>query len=78
MLVKTAGYRKTSQSESVGCKQLAEVLLNWLKLICSRNVCDSLGIPGWVFCEDDMVKSSAGPKFAMYFIVTPISELSSI
>ena len=30
------------------------------------------------FCDDDIVKSSAGPKFAMYFTVTPISELSSI
>ena len=78
MLVKTAGCSKTIQSESVGCKHLAEVLLNWLKLTCSRNVCDSLGIPGWVFCDDEIVKSSAGPKFAMYFTVTPVSELSSI
>jgi phenylpropionate dioxygenase-like ring-hydroxylating dioxygenase large terminal subunit len=30
------------------------------------------------FCEDDIVKSSARPKFAMYFTVTPVSELSSI
>ena len=30
------------------------------------------------FCDDDIVKSSAGPKFAMYFTVTPVSELSSI
>jgi len=32
----------------------------------------------WFFCDDDIVKSSAGPKFAMYFTVTPVSELSSI
>jgi phenylpropionate dioxygenase-like ring-hydroxylating dioxygenase large terminal subunit len=31
-----------------------------------------------IFCEDDIVKESAGPKFAMYFTVTPVSELSSI
>jgi len=31
-----------------------------------------------VFCDCDIVKSSAGPKFAMYFTVTPVSELSSI
>ena len=30
------------------------------------------------FCEEDIVKESAGPKFAMYFTVTPVSELSSI
>ncbi len=30
------------------------------------------------FCDDAIVKSSAGPKFAMYFAVTPVSELSSI
>jgi Vanillate O-demethylase oxygenase C-terminal domain len=30
------------------------------------------------FCDDDIVKESAGPKFAMYFTVTPVSELSSI
>jgi hypothetical protein len=30
------------------------------------------------FCDDDIVKSSAGPKFAMYFTVTPIAERTSI
>ena len=31
-----------------------------------------------VFCEDDIVKESSGPNFAMYFTVTPVSELTSI
>ncbi len=31
-----------------------------------------------VFCEDDIVKSSAGPKFAMYFTITPVNERHSI
>src|SRR5215471_7090038 len=31
-----------------------------------------------VLCDDEIVKESAGPKFAMYFTVTPVSELSSI
>src|SRR5215470_4697287 len=35
-------------------------------------------LPFWGFCEDEIVKGSAGPKFAMYFTVTPVSELSSI
>jgi phenylpropionate dioxygenase-like ring-hydroxylating dioxygenase large terminal subunit len=30
------------------------------------------------FCDDEIVKESSGPKFAMYFTVTPVSELSSI
>jgi phenylpropionate dioxygenase-like ring-hydroxylating dioxygenase large terminal subunit len=30
------------------------------------------------FCEDDIVKESAGPKFAMYFTVTPLSERTCI
>jgi phenylpropionate dioxygenase-like ring-hydroxylating dioxygenase large terminal subunit len=38
--------------------------------------CDLL--PFLVFCEDDIVKSSAGPKFAMYFTVTPVAERTSI
>ena len=42
MLVKTAGYSKTILSESVGGKELVEVLLNWLKLSCCRKVYDSL------------------------------------
>jgi phenylpropionate dioxygenase-like ring-hydroxylating dioxygenase large terminal subunit len=35
-------------------------------------------LPFLIFCDDEIVKSSAGPKFAMYFTVTPVSELSSI
>ena len=31
-----------------------------------------------VFCEDEIVKSSAGPRFAMYFTITPVSERHSI
>ncbi len=31
-----------------------------------------------VFCDDDIVKSSAGPKFAMFFTVTPVAERNSI
>ena len=38
--------------------------------------CDLL--PFLVFCEDDIVKSSTGPKFAMYFTVTPVAERTSI
>ena len=30
------------------------------------------------FCDDEIVKSSAGPKFAMYFTVTPVAERTSI
>jgi phenylpropionate dioxygenase-like ring-hydroxylating dioxygenase large terminal subunit len=30
------------------------------------------------FCEYHFVKESAGPKFAMFFTVTPVSELTSI
>jgi hypothetical protein len=30
------------------------------------------------FCDCDIVKSSAGPKFAMYFTVTPVAERISI
>ena len=30
------------------------------------------------FCEDDIVKESSGPKFAMYFTVTPVAERTSI
>ncbi len=30
------------------------------------------------FCDDDIVKSSAGPKFAIYFTVTPVAERTSI
>ena len=30
------------------------------------------------FCVVDIVKSSAGPKFAMYFTITPVSERFSI
>ena len=30
------------------------------------------------FCDCDSVKSSSGPRFAMYFTVTSVSELSSI
>jgi phenylpropionate dioxygenase-like ring-hydroxylating dioxygenase large terminal subunit len=37
-----------------------------------------LGSPVRFFCDCDIVKSSAGPKFAMYFTVTPVSERSSI
>jgi phenylpropionate dioxygenase-like ring-hydroxylating dioxygenase large terminal subunit len=37
-----------------------------------------MGIPRQVFCDDDIVKSSAGPKFAMYFTVTPVAERISI
>jgi phenylpropionate dioxygenase-like ring-hydroxylating dioxygenase large terminal subunit len=31
-----------------------------------------------VFCHDEIVKSSAGPKFAMYFTVTPVTERTCI
>jgi phenylpropionate dioxygenase-like ring-hydroxylating dioxygenase large terminal subunit len=31
-----------------------------------------------IFCDDVIVKSSAGPKFAMYFTVTPVAERTSI
>jgi hypothetical protein len=31
-----------------------------------------------VFCEDEIVKSSAGPRFAMYFTITPVAERFSI
>ena len=30
------------------------------------------------FCDDEIVKESAGPKFAMYFTVTPVAERTSI
>ena len=35
-------------------------------------------LPFLVFCEDDIVKESSGPKFAMYFTVTPVAERTSI
>ena len=31
-----------------------------------------------VFCDDEIVKESVGPKFAMYFAVTPVAERTSI
>jgi phenylpropionate dioxygenase-like ring-hydroxylating dioxygenase large terminal subunit len=42
------------------------------------HVATSRANPVFIFCEDDIVKSSAGPKFAMYFTVTPVSQLPSI
>jgi hypothetical protein len=30
------------------------------------------------FCDDDIVKESSGPKFVMYFTVTPVAERVSI
>jgi hypothetical protein len=30
------------------------------------------------FCDDDIVKESAGPKFAMYFTVTPVADRTSV
>jgi phenylpropionate dioxygenase-like ring-hydroxylating dioxygenase large terminal subunit len=30
------------------------------------------------FCDDDFVKESSGPKFAMFFTVTPVAERVSI
>jgi phenylpropionate dioxygenase-like ring-hydroxylating dioxygenase large terminal subunit len=31
-----------------------------------------------ISCDDEIVKESNGPKFAMYFTVAPVAELSSI
>ena len=36
------------------------------------------GVRCRIFCEDDIVKESAGPKFAMFFTVTPVAERTSI
>ncbi len=30
------------------------------------------------FCDDYIVKESSGPKFAMFFTVTPVAECTSI
>ncbi len=44
----------------------------WLLSYRAQTICEMF------FCDDDIVKESAGPKFAMYFTVTPVAELSSI
>ena len=31
-----------------------------------------------LYCDCEIVKSSAGPKFAMYFTITPVAECFSI
>jgi hypothetical protein len=44
----------------------------WLLSYRAQTICEMF------FYEDEIVKESAGPKFAMYFTVTPVAERTSI
>jgi hypothetical protein len=58
-------------SAEMACLQKVSAFLSYTPVL-FRQSCTRF------FCDDDIVKESAGPKFAMFFTVTPVFELASI